>query len=520
MLLVDHGERQVAERHALLDQRVRPDRQVDRAIGDPLHDARSILARDGAGQERVRDGRVGRGRRRGIQERSLTVVLRRGPRQIEERHGADPVQERRHGSQVLPGEDLGRRHDRRLMAGLDRDERRVQRDERLPGSDVSLEQDVHRPGSPHRLADRVDRSLLRPGRLERQRPGEPLGQRARHRVRDAGLLGLHAMLAERDPELEREQLVELQPLLRAGELALILGEMDLPQRLVVVAEGFGLHQLGREWIGDRRQLLERRVDQLADRPRRDALRRRMHRRDARRVDQVGLIAAEELDLLVRELGTASIERDDAGDGHFLPDLVDGGEPRLVEERQIEPAGRVGERDDDHGLAAPRRPSEHLADRRDHGRIRTGSQVADRLHARAVDVAARVVVQQVAHRLDAHALEDLMRLQRFLRPRAGATLRQLGIDVEDLGVERERHGAFLIGDRFYHAVDGAPPLAHPPVVVPARRVALDRGDVRRLVGSPPTTATPVPPRRTRSPRRCSRPTSPSSPRSTSRRIRSC
>ncbi len=55
----------------------------------------------------------------------------------------------------------------------------------------------------------------------------------------------------------------------------------------------------------------------------------------------------------------------------------------------------------------------------------------------------------------------MGLQRVLRSRAGATLREPRVDVEDRGVERERHGAFLIGDRFYHAMDGAPPLAHPP-----------------------------------------------------------
>jgi hypothetical protein len=113
MLFVDHRERQVVERHGLLHQRVRPDRQVDRAVGDPLDDARAVLAGDGARQERERDGRVRRRRRRRIEERTLPVVLRRGPRQIEERHGADPFEQGRHGSQVLTGEDLGRRHDRR-----------------------------------------------------------------------------------------------------------------------------------------------------------------------------------------------------------------------------------------------------------------------------------------------------------------------------------------------------------------------------------------------------------------------
>ena len=41
------------------------------------------------------------------------------------------------------------------------------------------------------------------------------------------------------------------------------------------------------------------------------------------VDQVGVVAAEELDLLVRELGPAPIQGDDARDRHLLPLLVDG-----------------------------------------------------------------------------------------------------------------------------------------------------------------------------------------------------
>ena len=101
--------------------------------------------------------------------------------------------------------------------------------------------------------------------------------------------------------------------------------------------------------------------------------------------------------------------------------------------------------------AARLALEHLADRGDHGRVL--HRLADRgssPRARAVDVAPRVVMEQVADRLDAHPLEDLMCLQRLLRPGTRATFGQPGIDVDDRGIERELHGAFLIGDRFYHA----------------------------------------------------------------------
>ena len=38
------------------------------------------------------------------------------------------------------------------------------------------------------------------------------------------------------------------------------------------------------------------------------------------VDQVGVVAAQELDLLVRELRPAAVERHDAGDSELLPSL--------------------------------------------------------------------------------------------------------------------------------------------------------------------------------------------------------
>ena len=76
MLLVDDRERQVVERHALLHQRVGPDRQVDRTVGDPLHDARAVLPGDRPGQQRVRHRCLWRPGGRRIQQRGLSVVLR------------------------------------------------------------------------------------------------------------------------------------------------------------------------------------------------------------------------------------------------------------------------------------------------------------------------------------------------------------------------------------------------------------------------------------------------------------
>ena len=77
----------------------------------------------------------------------------------------------------------------------------------------------------------------------------------------------------------------------------------------------------------------------------------MDRRDPAGVHEVGVVAAEHLDLLVRELEPSLVPRGHARDRDLHPLLVEVGGPRLVEERQVEEPGPVGERDRDHRLAA-------------------------------------------------------------------------------------------------------------------------------------------------------------------------
>ena len=242
------------EGDGLLYERVRAHHQVDRPVGDALEDALSVLAGDRARQQGVRErvlGGVGvglevqqarlRGRPRGPGAGDLEV----GPR-------ADRLQERLHRTQVLAGEDLGRRHDGRLVPGVDGDERRVHGHEGLARPHVALQQDVHRARPGHGLVDRRHRPRLRDGRRERDRRVQPPRERAAGGVRDARPLGLDAVLAERHAELEREQFVELQPFDRRGELPVVLGEVDASDRLVVVRESLVAGELGRHRIGDRR----------------------------------------------------------------------------------------------------------------------------------------------------------------------------------------------------------------------------------------------------------------------------
>ena len=81
---------------------------------------------------------------------------------------------------MLPGQDFGRRHQRRLLAVGHGQQHRVDGDDRLAAADVALQQAVHgvRPG--HVGRDLGDRLVL-PGRqLERKQPadaGVDLGRR-------------------------------------------------------------------------------------------------------------------------------------------------------------------------------------------------------------------------------------------------------------------------------------------------------------------------------------------------------
>ncbi len=108
MLLVDHGKHEVAERHLFLEQRMRADHDVNRSVFQP-------------GQRRA----------------ALAALLAAG----QDRHPQScALGQRRDRGEMLPGKDFGRRHQRRLSAGLDRARHGKQRHHGLAGADVALQQ--------------------------------------------------------------------------------------------------------------------------------------------------------------------------------------------------------------------------------------------------------------------------------------------------------------------------------------------------------------------------------------------
>ena len=109
MLLVDHGEAEIGEGDALLEQGVGADRDVDR---------------------RARPAPRACARRSAALSRPVSSAIRR------------PAfsRQRRHALEVLAREDFGRRHHRRLPPRLDDVGHRQQRDDRLARADVALQQ--------------------------------------------------------------------------------------------------------------------------------------------------------------------------------------------------------------------------------------------------------------------------------------------------------------------------------------------------------------------------------------------
>ncbi len=124
MLFVDDDDAQGAKAHVVGQQRVRADHDVDGTGAQSVEHALTILRAQASGEQLDRQGTFAA--QDGVVDfrQTLEVLAQRG--------------------EVLLGEHLGRRHQRSLSPAVDRRQQRGQRDDRLAGSDVALEESVHR----------------------------------------------------------------------------------------------------------------------------------------------------------------------------------------------------------------------------------------------------------------------------------------------------------------------------------------------------------------------------------------
>ena len=93
--------------------------------------------------------------------------------------------ERPHALEMLAGEDLGRRHQRRLPARFDDVGHRQQRDDGLARADIALQQAQHALGLGEIGADFGEGFRLRAGQRKGQRVENALRQLARADMRRA-----------------------------------------------------------------------------------------------------------------------------------------------------------------------------------------------------------------------------------------------------------------------------------------------------------------------------------------------
>ena len=128
LLLVDDDEAQVLELHALAEQRVGADDDVDLAVGETLLDFGRLLRGDEARQ------------------------LRHADRQA--------LEAGREQAEMLAHQQRGRRQQRHLLAGHRGHERGAQGDLGLAEADIAADQPVHRPAAGHVLEHGLDRGEL------------------------------------------------------------------------------------------------------------------------------------------------------------------------------------------------------------------------------------------------------------------------------------------------------------------------------------------------------------------------
>ena len=353
VLLVDHGDGHFAQIDALLDERVRPDEDLRRR--------RVVLHR--ARQQRDPDA-----------ELSARILER---------------------EEVLLGEGLGRRHQRALLARLDRPEKRVERNDGLARADFALKQPLHRRRLGEIGVDLGDRALLVRRELEgKQLPvaGDELAGVAERRR----LLLLATAATPREPDLEHEQLVEGQP--PSPALRLLGGPGSVDRRQRIGAQRHRVHEVGRRCVGAVTNVGKRLPDELAELLRRDLLARGVHGGEVGRGGSAVQVVGADVELVPPELAAEAHPR--AG-----PELVD--EPCLVE-----PDGgdlpavvrdpRLDDREPRPG--SPNRGADDLAG--DGDLLLAREQVGDPHFVDGGLVAERPVLEQVCDRVQAELCELL------------------------------------------------------------------------------------------------------------------
>jgi hypothetical protein len=146
---------------------------------------------------------------------------------------------------VLLGERLGRRHQRRLVAGFERSQHRVDGDHRLARADLAHQQALHRLAGVEVGLDLVEGLQLIAGRLEGQRIEPTTDQISRLSESRCRTSSSMRPLAGGQKSLVEEQLFEAEPLAGCFDFVHRFRELHGSQRITDTGESSARPQLGR-----------------------------------------------------------------------------------------------------------------------------------------------------------------------------------------------------------------------------------------------------------------------------------
>ena len=362
---------------------MRPDEDVDGAVAEPGADAGPLLGRRAVGQELHAQRPVG-------EQRALVG----GHREVAEQIANRDI--------VLLREHLGGRHQRALVAALHAHQQRGDGNHGLARPDVALEQPVHRVRAGQVGRQLTDRIALGARERERKRVVEAAHQLAVDLVTDALRLTLQRALAHHQRELQPQQLVEDEALARRLGGGHRLRRVHVVERPRAADDVEPVEPFARQRVGELAGAAQRLLDPVTQLPGRETglvgLRVDGH-------DAPGAVA-DEVDDRVGHLPPAPVGLELAEEHRVGALLQLLGPPRLVEERAAQVAAAVEHVDLDEGAALAGAPRLHPLHHREHHGLVADLEVLDGGLLRAVEVAARVVGEQVEDGLDLHRRQRL------------------------------------------------------------------------------------------------------------------
>ena len=303
---------------------------------------------------------------------------------------------------MLARQHLGGRHEEGLPARIGRSGQREGGHDGLAGADVAQDQVVRRMGRGHLAQHVVARGCLLVGERERQRRGERTHPGAVRHVLNRLAPGGARRGLPHEEQLQHEQLLVGQAAARLGGLAHGLGKMDARKRRLTAHEPVLRTQGKRQRVVCATRLGKRVAHQAPHPCRGHLFRGGMHGDDhaGRPADAL----PHHLDERVGHALEPIVELQLARHGYAHARLEGVHEPRLAERRHHQHARLVHQADLDESELGPRALELDVVDGAFDGALLADAGRRHRLLGGKVDVAARVVRDQVAHRMDAQGRE--------------------------------------------------------------------------------------------------------------------